>query len=183
MIITITGKPCSGKGSVGKLFCKKFGFEFLSTGDMIRKISTDLGYASILEAQKSKDIKKIDDLVDNNTIEIGKKRLHDDLLIDSRLAWHFIPNSFKVFIDVDANIAAKRLLLAERETEKAKTLTEAKKLLVERWKTENARYKKIYGIDNLHKSNYNLVISSSNKTVEEIVELIHTAYINFMQNA
>ena len=37
MIITITGKPCSGKGTVSKEFCKKYNFEYIGTGITIDK--------------------------------------------------------------------------------------------------------------------------------------------------
>ena len=33
MIITITGKPCSGKGTVSKLFCEKYDFKYICTGE------------------------------------------------------------------------------------------------------------------------------------------------------
>ena len=155
MIITITGKPCSGKGTASKLFCNKFHFEYIGTGNMFREFAKQYGYDSILEfQQKSDKIKDIDKLIDDKTTEIGKTRLNDNIVFDSRLAWHFIPNSFKVFIDVDDNIAAERLIGANRDTENAQTPEQAMQQLQERWQTENLRYQQIYNTNNLNLNNY-----------------------------
>ena len=184
MIITITGKPCSGKGTVGKLFCEKFNFEYLCTGDMFRNLAKEYGYETVLDFQQNyPDIEKIDNIIDDKTTQIGITRKNDNILIDSRLAWNFVPNSYKVFIDVDWDVAGKRLVNAGRQNEQASTAEEATKTLQERWKAENERYTKIYNINNLNSNNYDLVISSSNLTPEEIADKIYENYKKFMQNA
>ena len=181
MIITITGKPCSGKGTVGKAYCKKYNFEYMSTGDMFRSIASERGYSNILEFQKSKEIYDVDREIDSRTQAIGKAREKDDLLIDSRMAWHFIPHSFKVFLDVSLQTAGKRLIEAERELEKPESLEHAMQILLDRWQTEKIRYQKLYNTSNLDQSNYDLVISTDNKSIDEIVELIHTEYVKFLK--
>lgn len=184
MIITITGKPCSGKGTVSKLFCKQHNFEYICTGDMFRQEAINHGYETVLQFQQEyKDIKQIDFLIDSKIENLGKKRLQENIVIDSRLAWHFIPNSFKVFIDVDWSTAAERLIGAKRENENATDIETATELLINRWQVENNRYKQIYSTNNLNLDNYNLVINSSNKTPEQIVEIIYKEYQKFMQNA
>lgn len=182
MIITITGKPCSGKGTVAKLFCEKYNFEYIGTGNMFREYSKQLGYSDILSFQEQNEkIKEIDKLIDNKTYEIGQTKLHQNIVFDSRLAWHFIPKSFKVFIDVDDAIAGKRLLNANRDTESASTITDAIQALKARWQVENKRYMELYKTDNLNLSNYDFVIDSSNMKPEEIVEEIYKNYKNFIK--
>ena len=184
MIITITGKPCSGKGTVSKLFCEKYNFDLKSVGDMMRQIALDHGYKNILDFQKNyEDMAKIDNMVDNQTSKFGKQHINSDVVFDSRLAWFFIPESFKVFIDVSWDIAGNRLIEAKRETEQVKNKAEASKLLKNRWQAENERYIKLYNTSNLDLNNYNLVINSDDKTPEEIAEIIHNEYKKFMQNA
>lgn len=182
MIITITGKPCSGKGTVAKEFCRKYGYEYICTGDMFRNYATQFGFDNILTFQTENDkVKEIDKLVDNEIIEIGKSRSDENIVIDSRLAWHFIPNSFKVFIDVDNTTAGKRLLSANRSTEHVETLDEAILTLTSRWKTENDRYNELYKTNNLNMNNYDFVIDSSKLTPEEIVEAIHKSFVAFIK--
>ena len=182
MIITITGKPCSGKGSVSKHFCNRYNFKYICTGDMFREFSQKRG-VDILNLQLSDDVKEIDKLVDDKIIEIGKSQSKENIVIDSRLAWHFIPNSFKVFIDVDWDTASNRLMNANRENEKATSISQAEKILKKRWQVENDRYLELYGVNNLNLENYDLIISSNNKSIEEISKEIYKNYQKFMQKA
>ena len=182
MIITITGKPCSGKGTVSKLFCKKYNFEYVCTGDMFRELAKSYGYNDVLEFQKDEACKNADEIVDNKTAELGKSSLDKNIVVDSRLAWHFIPASYKVFIDIDWQTAGERLLEANRTNEQAKDINSAVEKLKDRWQGENARYLELYNTNNLNLENYNLVISSKDKTPEEIANIIYENYINYMQS-
>lgn len=179
MIITITGKPCSGKGTVSKLFCEKHNFEYLCTGDMFRKLSTEQS-KNITEIQENEDVKNIDKQVDTYIENLGKEKLNRNIIIDSRLAWHFIPKSFKVFIDVDWETAGERLIQTNRETEKYTNKEEAIEALKYRWKIENDRYLELYSITNLDKTQYDLYIESNDKTPEEICDIIYNEYIKFI---
>lgn len=175
MIITITGKPCSGKGTVSKLFCERYNFEYLCTGDMFRKLSMEQS-KDITSIQESEDIKNIDKQIDSYIESLGKEKLNQDIVIDSRLAWHFIPESFKVFIDVDWDIAGERLMSANRKTEKYSDKSSAVQGLKHRWEIENARYMELYSVNNLIPSQYNLFISSNNKSPEELCDIIYNEY-------
>ena len=184
MIITVTGKPCSGKGTASKLFCSKYNFDYVCAGDIMRNIAAKKGYANVLEFQQlDPNVKDVDKFIDNQIADIGTKRVNDNLLIDSRLAWHFAKKSFKVFIDVDITTAGERLLNAHRENESTKNIDHAKQLLTNRWKTENDRYLEIYNIDNTHIENYDLMINSTNLTPEQIADIIYKNYKKFVKNA
>lgn len=182
MIITVTGKPCSGKGTACKLIAKNKNFEYISTGDMFRELSQQNGQ-DILNFQKNDNIKDIDKLIDDKIANIGKTRLDDNIIIDSRLAWHFIPGSFKVFIDVDLDTASKRLMSSNRNTEQSNSIDEAMNLLTERWELENTRYLDLYGVTNLNLDNYDFVISSDKISPEQVAEEIFKAYEKFIKNA
>jgi len=181
MIITITGKPCSGKGTASKLFCEKNKFEYIGTGNMFRKYAEQYGLDILSFQQQNEKIKEIDNLIDSKIYEIGQTQLNENIVIDSRLAWHFIPKSFKVFIDIDDITAGQRLLTSNRKTETTKSLEEAITLLKTRWNIENTRYQELYNVDNLNLSNYDLILDSSNKTPDEIVSLIEKGYKKFLE--
>lgn len=183
MIITITGKPCSGKGTVAKEFCKTYNFEYICTGDMFRSFAKQFGYDNILTFQEQDPrVKQIDKLVDDKTTEIGLTRSNENIVIDSRMAWHFVPNSFKVFINVDDKVAGERLLGANRETEKTTSLEDAIESLKSRWNVENERYMELYNVNNLNPENYDYIINSSHLTPTEIVDKIYENYKNFTKN-
>ena len=64
MIITITGKLCSGKGTVAKELCSRFNFEYIGTGNMFREYAKQRGYDNILTFQEQDEqIKEIDKLI------------------------------------------------------------------------------------------------------------------------
>ena len=62
--------------------------------------------------------------------------------------WKDVEKSFKVFLAVDLNIAAERVMHDNRgKEEQYTTLEEAKEKLFERAQTENLRYKDIYNLE------------------------------------
>ena len=109
-------------------------------------------------------------------IELGKTK--DDFVIQGRIAYHVIPNSFKVYLKVDPDVAARRIMQdignPERNSKsKTSSLEEIKRISIERDKSDAKRYEKIYGIkDFSDPSNYNLVIDTTEMGIDEIAEHI-----------
>lgn len=179
MIITITGKPCSGKSVAIAYLMGKYGFAKFSAGDIYRKIATDRGL-DVLELSRKNDF-TIDKLIDDEIVEMGKRDLNKNIIFDSRTAWHFIPESFKVFLDIDEDEQVRRLKTSGRTNEKTDlTYEEAKNALSERWNLENDRYLKLYNFDNRNPENYNLVIDTTHLTVDEVAEKIYEEYTKYV---
>lgn len=180
MIITITGKPCSGKSVVIAELMNKHNFSKFSAGEIFRKIATERGI-DVLELNRANDT-SIDKLVDDEIVRQGKENLEKDIIFDSRTAWYFIPKSFKVFLDIDSDEQARRLLGSGRTNENINlTHDEAKNALNERWELENKRYRSLYDFDNRDKSNFDFVIDTTNLTVEETAEKIYEEYLKFLK--
>lgn len=180
MIITITGKPCSGKSAVIEYLMSKYGFEKFSGGAIFRRIAAERG-VDVLELNRINDT-SIDKLVDDEIVKVGKENLEKDIIFDSRTAWHFIPESFKVFVDVNPDEQARRLFNSGRSVEETGTSVEESKMaLEERWNLENTRYYTIYGFDNRNPKVFDLVVDNSNLTIEETGEMIYREYLKFME--
>ena len=166
MNITITGNLGSGKSSVAKIIVKK-GYEFVSTGNIFRQLAMQKG-VSVEEFNKqvneaaSQGDHSVDRMIDATTVKIGKEQ--DHVVIDSRLAWHFAPNSFKVFIITDIDEASRRVFhdSLRANSESYESQETCKRALIHRQKLETVRYKEVYGIDYYDMSNHNLVIESTN---------------------
>ncbi|RLE38359.1 cytidylate kinase [Candidatus Woesearchaeota archaeon] len=171
MIITIAGKPGSGKSTVGRMIAKKLGYKFYSTGDLRGKIAMDLGMT--IDELNEIGVKEdwTDKLIDAKTEKIGKEK--DNFVIDSWMAWHFIPKSVKIYLDVDPRIGAERIFREQRpDEEKKETVEEVMETIQKRLKDSAARYKKYYGVDILDLTNFDLVIDTSAITAEEVTEKI-----------
>lgn len=181
MIITITGKPCSGKGVVVAYLVEKYGFTKFSAGDIFRKFATERGM-DILSFNKLNDT-SIDKLVDDEIVKIGERDIDKNIIFDSRTAWHFIPKSFKVFLEIEPDEQANRLINSGRTTENVElSHEEAKASLEERFDIENKRYQELYGFDNKNHDNYDFVIDTTKLTVEEVAEKIYEEYTKFLAN-
>lgn len=166
MIITISGKPGSGKSTVAKAVAKKLNLKYYCIGDFQREIAGKKGISlSELGRLEEKD-KSIDLEIDRMQEDLGKKK--EDMIVDSRIGFHFIPNSIKIFLDVDLDIGAKRIFSQKRKDEKYSTIEKTKKEIEGRIGSERKRYKKYYGIDHYNMKNYDLVIDTTGKTMDEV---------------
>lgn len=179
MIITITGKPCSGKGATTAYIVEKYGFKKFSGGEIFRKVATERGI-DILELNRKKDT-SIDKLVDNEIKEIGRVHLNEDLILDSRTAWMFIPKSFKVFLNIEEEEQVKRMIGSGRSDEIVDlTPEEAAKSLRERFALENERYMLLYGKNNEDLSGFDLVVDTTHMKVEQVGDYIMSKYREFI---
>lgn len=176
MNITITGNLGSGKSSVAKILKEK-GYEIVSTGNIFRQLAMEKGL-SVEEFNKqvneaaSRGDRSVDKMIDDTTTKIGEER--DNIVFDSRLAWHFAPKSFKVFVITDIDEASRRVYndSLRANSESYESQEACKKALINRQKLETVRYKEIYDIDYYDMSNYNLVIESTNAAPAEIAQEI-----------
>lgn len=179
MIITITGKPCSGKSAVIEYMTEKYGFEKFSAGAIFRRIATERG-VDILELNRLCDT-SIDKLVDDEIVRVGERDIDKNMIFDSRTAWHFIPKSFKVFLDITPKEQARRLMNSGRSDEIVDlTEDEAIASLNERWNLENERYYSIYQFDNRDQSVFDCVVDTSNLSIGEVGDKIMEAYEEYV---
>ncbi len=167
MKITISGKPGSGKSTIASALCSEFGLKYYSIGEIFRKIAAKTG-KNIVELNKYPD--NVDSLVDNEQKLIGKE--NDNFVMDSRLGFYFIPDAIHIYLDVDPEVAAQRILKADRKHEKYVSLEEAKNKLMERHTLERERYLSLYGIDADDRKNYDLYIDTTTLRADEVLEQI-----------
>ena len=98
--------------------------------------------------------------------------------------WYAVPQSFKVYLKVDIDIATKRVYEdeARRDSErKFDTLEEQKKDIIKRYELENERYFELYGVRKEDESNYDFVLDTSMLTPEEVADKIEIEYRKWLE--
>jgi cytidylate kinase len=178
-IITIAGTPGSGKSSAADGVAKKLFFRRFSSGDFFRKIGLNLGI-SLNEVSKRAEIDpSIDKMTDNEVKKVGKM---NKIVLDSRLGFHWIPNSFKVYLNLSSEIAKDRISnnlktnKLREESENSSTTEEIYQKIIERIKSEKKRYMNLYKVDYTDYRNFDLVIDTNKNNLEQVVEMIVSEY-------
>ncbi|MBI5390280.1 cytidylate kinase family protein [Candidatus Woesearchaeota archaeon] len=145
MIITISGKEGSGKSTLAKDLAKKLGYRYYSVGDFMSELAQQRGL-SVLELQKlaEKD-SSIDRALDDRQRKLNKE---DSIVVDSRLGYHFLPESVKIFLTVDDLVAADRIYAQGRKDEKENINFEATFAALKKRRSSNIkRYQQYYGVN------------------------------------
>ena len=180
--ITITGDLGSGKSSIAKVLCKMLNYKYFSTGSIQRQIGKENGMNTLELNYFSEKNKDIDKYIDDFVINLNNEE--DSYILDSRMAWHFIRKSFKIYLTVNPIVAAKRVI-ADNQREGEPIIEDIYKKslnLLERRAAEDKRFKSIYGVDCSDLNNFDLVIDTTISGVEEISTLILELFTEFSNN-
>lgn len=169
--ITITGDLGSGKSATSKILCEKTGFEYVSTGRIQRQLAQELGLDTLEMNRRADSDPTIDQRIDGIFVELGKDP--KGYVVDSRMAWFFLPDSFKVYLQTDVAVAAERILNdPTRKSEEYETKEEAIRKILARKQSENARFLIKYGADCGNFHNFDLVLDTTHRSPEQVAALI-----------
>jgi cytidylate kinase len=181
MHISITGDLGSGKSSVAKILCETLGYKYISTGVIQRKKKKKKGMNTLEFNKYTDENKEVDDYIDQHLKDINEG--DESHILDSRLAWFFVNKSFKVYLTAFNQIAAQRILndndrigepnaadvdIKIKESEKRRNL-------------ENSRFERYYGVKYDIFDNFDLIIDTSYAALEQVVEMILSAYAKWKQ--
>ena len=161
---------------------KRLNYTVYRNGDYFRKLAKESGMDVTKFNEYVKDHPEIDRKIENSASEYAKD--HDNFIIDARLGWYAVPQSFKVYLKVDIDIATKRVYEdeARRDSErKFDTLEEQKNDIIKRYKLENERYFELYGVRKEDESNYDFVLDTSTLTPEEVADKIEAEYKKWLE--
>lgn len=127
---------------------------------------------SILELSRSAEQRDaIDREIDARTARMAEQSA--DFVMDARLGWHFVPKSVKVFLEVRPAVAAQRIYDARRGSEHENiSLDQTRAAIDSRTESERKRYLSYYDLDYTDHSHYDLVVDTSDKSIDEVVDTI-----------
>jgi len=179
--IAISGDLGSGKSTISKMIEDKLSFRRYSTGDLQRKIAEKYNMTTLELNKYSETHPEIDEEIDNATAELSNAK--ENIVFDSRLAWHFVPESFKIRLIVNNYIASERIYNASRGAVESYTSSEdALDKIIKRKNSEQKRYLEMYNVELYNLSNYDLVIDTSYTSPENITQLILDKFNAWKEN-
>lgn len=180
-IISLAGDLAAGKGTVSKILIKDLDYGIYRNGEYARKLARDMGLDITSFNAYLVDHPEIDLQIEKSASEYAKD--HDNFIIDARLGWYAVPESFKVYLRVDIDVAAQRAFndLNRKSSESFATVEEQKVDMQKRFKMENERYWNLYHVRKEDMSNYDLVVDTTNLTPEEVAEEIKREYTKWLE--
>ncbi len=186
--LTISGWPGAGKGTVTRPLKKYYGVEAISGGKLRREYAKQAG---ISLTQLNEEAKK-DPASDIRADEYQRNWIeeHGDGIVESRLGYHFVPDSIKIFIEGNKRTLAERIMKHPRKGEEVgKTVEEEMRILDGRCNNDRERYRKAYQIEDCYDSDlFDMVINTtkpdgSNKPFNKVADLIKVKVFDYCQKA
>jgi cytidylate kinase len=185
-IITLSGKPGSGKSSTADRVAELLGYTRYSSGDMVRRFITEQGMTLSEFNQRAMNDSALDVAIDDQLRDL---RSRNDIVIDARLGFYWIPESFKVYLDLSMDVATSRIYKdAVENTQRAaeasqvNSLAEAQKQVRARMNAELRRFRRIYGVDPFNPNNFDLVINTSRHSPQTVALTIFDTYKKWLNS-
>lgn len=186
LIISLNGQEGSGKSTIATMIAERLNIPRFYIGQIFRDMAKEKGM-TMSEFRKACDQDlSIDRKLDDFVVSLPEK--HKSFIIESRTAWHFIPQSLKIYLQVDSETAAERIYkgLAEKnnrgnEDANLDSVENIKQSILRRRAEDSERYFSFYGIRQDDEKNYDLIINTTNLTIDEVFEKA-IAFINEKSN-
>ena len=180
-IISLAGDLASGKGTVSEILIKDLNYGIYRNGEYARKLAKEKGLDITSFNSYLAEHPEIDLQIEKSAAEYAEE--HDEFIIDARLGWYAVPESFKIYLRVDIDVAAKRAFedSKRKSTESFETVEQQKEDMQKRYKLENERYWNLYHVHKDDMNIYDLVIDTTDKTPEQVAEIIKTEYKKWLE--
>ena len=185
-IITLSGKPGSGKSSTADKVAELLSYTRYSSGDFVRKYVRTHGMTLADFNARAASDHSLDEAIDE---ELRKLRDESDIIIDSRLGFYWIPESFKVYLDLDIDVATARIFKDAVSNAgrgvgagQATSLAEASKQVQSRLNAETRRFKRMYGVDPYKDSNFDLIINTARHSPQTVALTVFDHYKKWLKS-
>lgn len=170
VLVTVSGQIGSGKTEVCRELGRRTGWKIVSAGSILRGMAAEHGMSVLEFNEFAKSHPEIDQKIDSYLASLADSS--ESLIIDSRLAWHFLPRAVKVYLTVERLIGAKRVFLASRTDETHTSAETAYIDIAERQRLEQERFFSLYAINAEDWRNYDLVIDTTHASPSEVADVV-----------
>lgn len=181
-IISITGDLASGQSTVAKMLSEDLNYHLYRNGAYFRNLAIEKGMSVTEFGEYVEKHPDIDKQIEKSATEYANT--HENIIIDAKMGWYAVPESFKVYLKVDIDIAAKRAFADpnRKRSEDLPTLEAQKEDMIRRTKNDLLRYLGLYNVRRDDMSNYDLVLDTSELKPEEVLSKIKEEYEKWKQN-
>lgn len=180
-ILTIAGDLGSGKSTTADLVARLLKYRRFSSGSLMREMAEKKGVTIGEMNHLAETNPDIDHEIDTEIKRIGEEE--DNLVIDSRTAWHWIPDSYKVYLTLTPEHAAERIFNSlhtkdsiRTKTEQGSTVEEVRENTLARAESERKRFIERYGIDSSDISQFDIVIETETHSPEQVADKVIEEY-------
>jgi len=184
-IITISGKPGSGKSSTADKVSDMLGYTRHSSGDMVRTILAREGMTLSDYNRLAVNNHQLDEKID---VYLRNLRNKNNIVIDSRLGFYWIPESFKVYLELDIQVATVRIYkdavsnnMRLKSGEVADSLGLVATQVKNRMEAEQDRFKNLYNVDPYNSEHFDLVIDTSRHSPETVALTVFDTYRRWLK--
>lgn len=166
MIIAIAGPIGVGKSTVARALADRLRYRYISGGEVFRDLARERGISVVDVNKLAESDPALDRELDRRQHELAKA---GDCVVESRLAGWMVDADLKVWLRAPVDVRAARV--ARRE---GQPVADARAALVERERSEWARYKAAYQIDIDDLTPYHVVIDTTLWSADAIVDALAT---------
>lgn len=181
-IITITGDIGSGVSTVTQKLAESLEYRRFSAGGLFRNVARQHTMTVEELNEYAKRNKIIDEQIDTLIRQIGEGK---EIVLDARLGYYWIHDGFRVYLQVDPDIAAQRIYAdineGQRLEEGTTTIKQISISIRNQANSSRERYFQDYGIDISNTKAHDLLIDTNDKTSDDVVNLIKKRYKTWLR--
>lgn len=172
MIISFNGDEGSGKTTIAKKIAENLGFPYYYMGQIFRDIAAKKELALVEYLKLGENDPHIDKEVDEYLISLSQKE--KNFIIDSRTAWHLIPESLNIYLKVSKSEGARRVFEelkhknSRNEIREDVSLKKVLRKIQERRETDDKRYLKYYGINIRDEKKYDFFLDTTSLSIDGV---------------
>lgn len=169
--ITVSGDIGSGKSTFSKHLAEELDIPRIYIGQFMREEAKERGITLDELNKLLEEDDEIDRLMDQKTHEVSKKE--EKGIFEGRTAWYFtVKPDAKVFLSVDPDVSAQRIWEEKNDAlrDTYASIDDLKRANKERKKSEEARYHQYYNISAYDKKNFDIVMDTTDLTIDEVFE-------------